>query len=130
MDNTRDLPGYKHYVDAVTGERPAVMVAFLDLVPDPESSVNGVLVHADIPCLDDRERNYERREVEPGVWAYFGTPAAHARFDRGPTVICRDYYEGVRASFERLGELALFESSTDPPSVPVRHLRRIDHPNP
>jgi hypothetical protein len=131
MDNTRDLPGYKHYVDPASGERPAVMVAFLDLVPDPESAVNGVVFEVDdLAALDERERNYERREARPGVWAYFGTEAARERFERGPTVICRDYYEGVRESFDRLGELARFESSTDTPSVPIRDLRRIDHTGP
>ena len=128
MDNTLDLPGYKHYVDAETGERPAVCVAFLDLVPDPSSAVNGVVFPvADLAALDDRERNYERREVQPGVWAYLGTEAARARFERGPTVVSREYLDGVRESFAALGELTRFEGSTDPPSVPVRDLRRIDH---
>src|SRR3954452_9313466 len=46
MDNSRDLPGYKYYVDPRTGERPRVFVAFLDLAPDPRARVNGVLFPA------------------------------------------------------------------------------------
>src|SRR3954467_12850461 len=64
MDNTRDLPGYKYYVDPETGERPAVYVTYVDLVKDPYSAVNGVVFEArDLAALDARERNYERREV-------------------------------------------------------------------
>jgi gamma-glutamylcyclotransferase (GGCT)/AIG2-like uncharacterized protein YtfP len=139
MDNSRDLPGYKYFVDAGTGERPAVFVTFLDLAPDPESSVNGVLLEVDdhrLAELDARERNYERREVTaavdpapPGtVWAYFGTAAARARFDQGNAVVSREYLERVREGFEALGELRRFDASTDPPPVPVRDLVRVDLP--
>src|SRR3954470_12595542 len=45
MDNAVDLPGYKHYEVPGTGERPAVMVAFLDVAPDPDpaAEVPGVV---------------------------------------------------------------------------------------
>ena len=33
MDNSRDLPGYKYYLDPGTGDRPAGSVAYLDLAP-------------------------------------------------------------------------------------------------
>src|SRR2546429_319229 len=94
MDNTRDRPGYKHYVAPETGERPALYVAYLDLVPDPETTVNGVVFALDVEplkALDSRERNYERHEmtqrmepaVEGRVWVYLGTGAARERFERG-----------------------------------------------
>jgi gamma-glutamylcyclotransferase (GGCT)/AIG2-like uncharacterized protein YtfP len=127
MDNTRDLPGYKYYVDPHTGERPAIYVTYVDLQPDPTSSVRGVIFPADAPtleALDRRERNYKRAEVTvepapPGrVWAYFGTADARERFERGAAagiaVVDREYYERVR--------------SVEPPPVPIRALTRIDIP--
>jgi hypothetical protein len=143
MDNTRDLPGYKYYVDPETGERPAVYVAYLDLEPDPKSTVNGLvfpLTHQN--ALDARERNYERRDITghltPPIggrtWAYFGTPAAQERFNRGSTgqtaVISGEYLAAVRDGFAQLGpeHLKRFDASTDPPPVPIRGLRRIDTP--
>ena len=139
MDNSRDLPGYKYYVDAKTGERPAVYVAFLDLAHDPATEVNGVLFPVDedgLTRLDARERNYERRDVTvavhpapPGtVWAYFGTAEARNRFDQGQAVVSSEYLERVRARFEALDELRRFDASTDRPPVPVRELLRIDLP--
>jgi hypothetical protein len=145
MDNSRDLPGYKYFVDAGTGERPDVYVAFLDLADDPGSAVNGVAfpVAGDaLAALDRRERNYERRDVTEHVdadppiggrvWAYFGSAAAHERFARGNAVISRAYLDLVRAGFDRLGpgELSRFDTSTEAPPVPVRDLRRIDIPLP
>jgi hypothetical protein len=122
MDNRVDLPGYKYYVDPRTGERPAVYVAFLDLVPDPDSTVNGVtfsVTDEDLARLDQRERNYERRVVidAPRTYAYFGTEAARARFSTGPTVIARSYFDLVPAEFA---------DSTDEPPVPIRDLERVD----
>jgi gamma-glutamylcyclotransferase (GGCT)/AIG2-like uncharacterized protein YtfP len=143
MDNTRDLPGYKYYVDAKTGERPAVYVAFLDLAPDPETTVNGVVFPAtdeQLAALDSRERNYERREVTPEidpptggtVYAYMGTEEARRRFETGRSdgsaVVTRAYLDQVRASFERLGEheLSAHDASTDAVPLPIRDLERID----
>lgn len=115
MDNSVDLPGYKYFADARTGERPNVMVAFLDLVEDEHASVDGVLLPVtDFTALDRRERNYHRREIQPGIHAYFGTPEARARFAKGPTVIASSYYEIVR----------------EPTNLPIRELRRIDLPEP
>jgi hypothetical protein len=131
MDNTRDIPGYKYYVDAQTGERPPVFVAFLDLEPDADTTVNGVVfpvTEERLAELDARERSYERREVAPGTWAYFGRPEPKERASRDNVVVQRAYLESVRDGFARLGpeQLARFESSTDDPPVPIRDLRRID----
>lgn len=127
MDNSRDLPGYKYFVDPHTGERPHVMVAFLDLAPDEHSTVNGVLVPFH-PALDVRERNYDRREIAPGVHAYLGKEEARARFFTGPTVIAREYLDHVEQSFKTLGQLDQFRQTTDPPTVPVIDLTRRDLP--
>jgi gamma-glutamylcyclotransferase (GGCT)/AIG2-like uncharacterized protein YtfP len=144
MDNSRDIPGYKYYVDAVTGRRPAVFVAFVDLAPDPDAAVNGVVFPVEagaLAALDARERNYERRDVTgllsgpPGAgraWAYFGRPDAHGRYERGlaqgSLVVSRAYRDEVRAGFAALGaaEEARFAASTDEPEAPIRDLKRID----
>lgn len=144
MDNARDVPGYKFYVDRESGERPAAYVTFLDLVADADASVNGmVLPIRDRASLDARERNYERRDVtdllserppDGRVWAYFGTPEAHERhaagIAAGRAVVQRAYLDGVRAGFARLGagELDRFDGSTEPPGIPIRDLERVDLP--
>lgn len=141
MDNTVDLPSYKHYVDAETGERPGVCVAFLDIEEcAPGSEVNGAVLWVDdgqLPAFDARERNYRRIEVtgrldpDPGgiAWTYVGLDASRARARESPCVISRDYLDGVRAGFAALGtdELATFELTTPTPSGPVRALRRVNH---
>ena len=66
MDNTRDLPGYKHYIDPETGRRPAIYVTYLDLARDDEATTRGVVFPVDPPALEEldrRERNYRRSEV-------------------------------------------------------------------
>jgi hypothetical protein len=127
MDNTRDLPGYKYYLDPETGERPAIFVAYLDLAPDPGASTTGIRFVVDAEtrdALDRRERNYERTEVTLGLWAYLGTTAARERFERGRStgtaVVDRAYYEAVRDGLAQIG------ATLDPPPVPVRTLTRID----
>jgi hypothetical protein len=113
MDNSVDLPGYKYYVEG--SERPAVMVTFVNIVEAPGEFVDGAIVPFE-ERLDVRERNYTRREVEPGLWAYTGTDDARRRFDAGPSVVSREYLEIVRAAFP----------DVEDPGVPVRDLRRID----
>ena len=93
MDNSVDLAGYKHYVTA-DGRRPKVMVSYLDIAEHPGAVVNGVAlaIGADeLPGLDARERNYERRDVtreldvslDGRVWAYTGTRDGRIRAARG-----------------------------------------------
>jgi hypothetical protein len=91
MDNRRDLPGYKYYTRA-GGYRPALRVAFLDLLELPPSAgpgANGVCVPVDerrLDQLDARERNYRRVDVSDRVaaggarvWTYIGSPEARER---------------------------------------------------
>ncbi|MDQ3721036.1 MAG: hypothetical protein M3350_09700 [Actinomycetota bacterium] len=137
MDNTRDIPGYKHYLTP-EGERPAVRVAFLDLEEDPAATVNGVCFPViGLEQLDARERNYVRRDVSGlvrgaagRVWAYFGSPEARRRRSEGDVVVCREYLEAVARGFRRLGEAEhrAFIDSTDPGTLPVWDLVRVDHP--
>ncbi len=143
MDNTEDLPGYKHYLDARTGARPDVRVAFLDLeeASPGETEVGGVaswVEERDLPALDARERNYRRIEIDerldrdlpPPVFAYVGLPESRARTRARPVVVARDYLDAVRAGFAAWGEEALtaFESSTAAPPGPILDLRLVRHP--
>ena len=145
MDNARDLPGYKHYLTP-DGERPDVMVAFLDIAPHEGGLVNGAAIPVDqgeLPDLDRRERNYRRVEVTdhldtrlPGggaVWAYVGLPASRERAERGRRegrlVVSRGYYERVREGFAAIGERATFSRLTaPPPAAPVADLVLVRDP--
>jgi hypothetical protein len=115
MDNSVDLPAYKYYVDA-DGKRPDVKVTFVNLVEAPDAAVRGVVLEVDLDALDPRERNYARREVEPGLWAYVGTTEARTRYEAGPSVVSLEYLELVRAAFP----------AVERPTVPVWDLRRVD----
>ena len=143
MDNGRDLPGYKHYVTR-DGERPDVMVAFLDIAPHDGGLVNGAAIPVDpaeLPGLDRRERNYRRVEVTdqldarlPGggpVWAYAGLRASRERAGRGRRdgrlVVSRGYYERVKAGFAALGERATFSRLTGPLRAPLADLVLVRH---
>lgn len=144
MDNGVDLPGYKHYLDA-GGERPAIMVAFLDIAPAKGSRVNGLALPvgvAELAAVDERERNYARLEVGASlrdaapagtVWTYVGLPAARERARRGLAegrlVISRRYWERVRTGFARLGDDALidFDATTDSLPCPLVDLRVVAH---
>jgi hypothetical protein len=144
MDNRVDVPGYKHYRLRCDGSRPAVCVAFLDLLDDdPGATTTGVCVPVDdaqLPIIDHRERNYERIDVTaalhggPGgvVWAYVGTPTGRRRLrearERGCAVISRDYLERTRAAFAALGPAALahFEAGAAD-DLPVWDLERHEH---
>jgi len=141
MDNTRDLPGYKHYL-APDGSRPALMVAFLDIAKRAGASVNGgalLIDDAELPALDARERNYFRRDVaeqldvvlDGPVWAYIGLDAARERAARGlhegRLIVVRSYYERVVAGFEVLGQGELFDQLTDPLPVPLADLDLVVH---
>jgi cation transport regulator ChaC len=144
MNNRLTLPGYKYYLDE-HGNRPALHVAFLDLRPDRQGSVNGVCMPASreqLARLDDRERSYVRRDVtalchlprgaEVRVWAYLGTVAGRRRLARaraaGRAAIDRGYLESVTAAFKRLGsaEYAACAASLDPGELPVLALSRHD----
>jgi cation transport regulator ChaC len=141
MDNRRTIPGYKYYLDPDTGERPPVRVTFLNLYPAEESRVNGVAFPVsaeELAELDRRERNYDRIDVTPlidadlggTVWTYLGSEAARERFAAGAAVVARDYFEAIRAGFEAAGGLEAFDRTTDPLTVPLRRLTRVDVPPP
>ena len=141
MDNSVDLPDYKHYV-AADGHRPDLMVCYLDIDERPDAVVNGIAfrVGADeLPALDKRERNYERRDVAGQfdvtlggrVWAYVGRRAARARAWRGRRerrlAIASSYHERVLAGFDVLRQRRRFEALTAPAGRPVADLSLVRH---
>jgi cation transport regulator ChaC len=141
MDNRRTIPGYKYYVDPDTGERPPVRVTFLSLYPAAEGRVNGValpVTAAELDRLDGRERNYDRIDVTgrldtdlgDTVWAYLGSEAARERFATGDAVVALDYFDAIRGGFAAVAGLEEFDRSTDPLTVPLRRLTRVDVPPP
>jgi len=138
MDNTVDIPGYKSYRRRADGARPAVLVAFLDIVPDAGASTGGALIAVDdgaLCALDVRERNYERIDVTaevdgapPGrVWAYRGSAQGRARLAcgrrDGTAVVSLDYLEAVRAALAVLG----LEDDVDPGALALMLLDRVEH---
>jgi cation transport regulator ChaC len=127
MDNRRDIPGYKYYVDEATGERPAVYVTFLNIWEDDGAQVDGLVFPVDdgtLRALDDRERNYERRDVTAHVqdgfggrvWAYVGTDDARERFETG------------RAAGTAVVSAAYESAVGRETNLPLRRLRRIEIP--
>jgi Gamma-glutamyl cyclotransferase, AIG2-like len=139
MDNTEDIPGYKHFEDPETGERPAVWVVFVDIEPVAEGEVTGAVAEipdADLPALDARERNYRRERVMTSAgeaWTYVGSPEGRARLRRatqaGLCVVAQDYLERVRAGFAALAPdgLERFERETGAAPGPVARLRVVPH---
>ena len=138
MDNTRTIPGYKYFVDAATGARPAVSVAFLDVVRGRRAGRRGRRLRGlrgALEVLDARERNYRRVEVGAAldvdlggpVWAYLGREEARERYARavatGAAVVARAYLEDVRAGFAAHG--LGFDTA---PEIPVIDLTRVDVP--
>ncbi len=140
MDNVAEIPGYKYYVDPVTGERPAVHVTFLNLTPDERSATVGFLLPVDprrLAELDHRERNYDRVEVteqittEPPiktrVYTYLGTAQARERYASADRpVIARAYLEAVEASFRSHDLWQRYLETTRPPDCPVHNLTRVN----
>jgi cation transport regulator ChaC len=139
MDNRVDVPGYKHFV-APDGERPALMVAFLDIAPRSGATVNGAALPVcedELPGLDERERNYGRVEVTEAidadlagrVWAYVGLDAARERLARGRRegrlAIASSYYDRVLAGFDLLDQRAPFERLTSPMPAAVADLEIV-----
>jgi cation transport regulator ChaC len=142
MDNRKTIPGYKYYLDAVTGERPEVYVTFLNIHRDHDARVNGVVFPVDaatLATLDRRERNYEREDVtefldgsfEGRVWGYVGTADARRRYqagrEAGTAVVSAPYVHDVRDYFASFGTAWLeeFDATTEELAVPVRELRRV-----
>lgn len=144
-DNSQEIAGYKRYRVPGDSIYPDVYVAFLDIVEDPETIVNGVLAPVDpgaLANLDRRERNYDRIEVtaaidsspEGRVWAYAGSPDGRDRLQagiaNGTAIVQRDYLDRVHAGFRRLGDAEYdhFVATTSLDGLPLLDVERIDIP--
>jgi hypothetical protein len=121
------------------GERPGLMVAFLSIAPQAGATVNGVafpVAEDELPGLDERERNYERVELDAAlprrVWAYAGLGAAGERqalgLREGRRAIASSYLARVLAGFEALGQRDRFERLTAPRPAPVADSRSCSPP--
>ena len=141
MDNSVDLPDYKHYV-APDDARPDLMVCYLDIAEHADAVVNGVALKVgadELPGLDARERNYERHEVTGQlsvslggrVWSYVGRRAGRARAHRGRRerrlAVASSYHERVLAGFDVLRQRRRFLRLTEPAGVPVAELSLVRH---
>ncbi len=142
MDNSADLPDYKYYVLAESGQRPSYFITFLNLQSDTTSRVNGILFQVDetdLERLDARERNYRRVDVsdrvdpsppDARVWTYVATEDAKHRYElgvsKGLSRVPADYLRLVREGFAAHGvdSLSEYDRSTDSPCVPVEELDR------
>lgn len=140
MDNRVTVPGYKLYRRRADGSRPAVYVAFLDIMPDvgAGAATGGFLFAADdvvLRALDAREHNYDRVDVTAAVpdatgtvWAYRGSAAGRERLRLGllgaSVVVDLNYVTAVRASFAALG----IDDDLGAGSLPVMDLERVELP--
>lgn len=145
MDNRIDIPGYKYYIDPISGDRPPIHVAFLDIEPDTDSKVNGVCVpvtSGQLTELDRREQQYDRIDIgeqfpmlaDP-VWMYVGSTRGRERRRAGDlsgtTVVTREYRNSVLHGFDMLGsdERLAYETSTSPCNCRVVELSRQPLPD-
>jgi hypothetical protein len=142
MDNRLDLAGYKSYRLRSDGSRPAVSVAFLDIVRDPASAVTGICIPVDdrrLAELDARERNYDRVDVTSAidgdhgtVWAYVGSGDGRARLrdglSRGRAVVSRDYLAAAVAAVAGLAprEAAAIGHDAEAEALEALDLERIE----
>lgn len=144
-DNSEEIAGYKRYRLPGDSVYPDVYVAFLDIVEDLGTAINGVLapVAPDaLADLDRREHNYDRIDVTAAidnppagrVWAYAGSPEGRGRLQTGiaagTAVVQRSYLDHVHAGFRRLGdtEYDRFVATTELDSLPLADLERVDIP--
>lgn len=144
-DNSERIAGYKRYRLPADGSFPDVYVAFLDILEDPQTVVNGVLAPIDptaLADLDRRERNYDRIDMTAAidsppagrVWAYRGSSAGRARLQAGvaagTAVVQRSYLDHVRDGFRRLGEAQYdeFLATSTLDDLPLLDLERVDLP--
>ncbi|MDJ0536965.1 MAG: gamma-glutamylcyclotransferase family protein [Xenococcaceae cyanobacterium MO_207.B15] len=140
MDNRMDLPDYKYYIDAKTGNRPEGFVTFLNIRPYKTKTITGILFrvsHEELDNLDRRERNYQRIDVTHQIntpirgkaWVYQGLDQAEQRYQKGleqnNAMIAQDYFDSVHNAYFLLGKKAFshYAETTDKPRVPILNLK-------
>ena len=138
MDNARDLPGYKGYLTP-DGERPEVMVAFLDIAPHGGGLVDAPRSRSSRPSCRTSTAGSATTAASRSPTA--STPAfpavgtsgvrgcarrasGRARPREGRLVVSRGYYERVPEGFAAIGERARVSRLTGPLMAPVAVLVR------
>ena len=141
MRNCHADPTDKHY-ELPDGTRPDRTISALGIVPDPDSSVNGVVfrvTRGELAALDGRERRYRRVQCSHQIVSdlpilgqvFTYTPLESAmslstasRGD-GSDAISENYKLLVERGFESLSPeaFAAYVASTDVPTSPVMPLR-------
>jgi Gamma-glutamyl cyclotransferase, AIG2-like len=144
-DNSEEIAGYKRYRLSGDSTYPDVYVAFLDIVEDSDTVINGIMAPVDpsaLADLDRRERNYDRIDVTAAidsppdgrVWAYAGSSDGRDRLRAGiaagTAVVQRGYLDHVYDGFRRLGDAEYdhFVSTTSLDGLPLLDLQRVDIP--
>lgn len=139
MDNRVDLPDYKYYINRNTGIRFAGFVTFLNMRPQPNQMLTGILFlvsDKELDNLDRRERNYRRINVtnslniavQTPAWTYIGLDDAEKRYLQGlkqnNAIIPQAYWSSVNDAYLSLGKKAFADylGTTDRPKIPVRDL--------
>ena len=142
MENRGSVNDHKHYIDPLSGARPDVYAAFLNIGARPGESCVGLAIPVDdstLPALDHREINYRRMAVtdlisprlEGTVWSYVALDAGRERFETGlrtgNVYLAREYRTFVEAAHAEgnPGGLEAFRATTDPPACPERDLTLV-----
>ena len=141
MDNNVNLPQYKYYCDRQTKNRLDCYVTFLNICPNPQQNVLGILFsvfNKELQELDLRERNYQRIDitkqldlpVRGNIWTYIGLPEAEQRYKKGlaqnKAVIWRDYFNSVQNAYRASGnkEFANYIATAEQPTIPIIKLEK------
>ena len=138
MDNSVDLPGYKHYVDP-DGDRPDLMVCYLDVAErDGRRRQRRRAARGRRRAAGARRaraqlrapRGHRASSTSASAGASgptSGRRAGRARARRGRRerrlAIASSYHERVLAGFDLLRQRRRFEMLTEPANVPVADLR-------
>ena len=142
MDNSKQIKGYKYYVNPIDLQQPDVFVTFLNVQESPDHAVKGILFEVsqeELLLFDQRERQYSRKditdlldiEIDGNAWVYTGLPDSMKRFEKAfennRAVISQAYQELVNSAYQSLGEddLTEFVNSTVNPGLPAVNLKLI-----
>jgi Gamma-glutamyl cyclotransferase, AIG2-like len=137
------------YLDPKTGERPRVQVLFLNLEPNANASVNGVVIKVtggDLLELDKREANYDRvivtadvRAASGGmpdgglpdvIWTYVGKKERVEKARRAIIMksarIRQEYLDTVFDAFSTQDLVDDLTKTIEPPPADIVSLTRIE----
>ena len=129
MDNSKQIKGYKYYVNPTDLKQPDIFVTFLNVQESSDYAVKGILFEVsqeELLFFDQRERQYSRKditdlldiEIDGTAWVYTGLPDSMKRFEEAfennRAVISQAYQELVNSAYQSLSDddLTAFKSST------------------